>query len=50
MKQFKLKGKCPFCNKENKFIVYAEELKNNYHFSCSFCEKETPINNYKDLK
>lgn len=50
MKSFKLNGICPHCNKENLFLVNTIELDNNYHFSCSFCETETPINNYKGLK
>lgn len=50
MKRFKLKGVCPYCHKENEFLVYAEELKNNYHFSCTFCEKETKLKDYKNLR
>ena len=46
MKQFKFKAKCPKCNKINNFIVYAEEVKNDYDYSCSFCEKENPLSKY----
>jgi len=44
------KGICPRCNKTNNFKITEEELRNNYHFSCSYCEKETVLNEYEEVE
>jgi len=44
----KFKAKCPFCNRLNVFDLTDEEIKNDYHFSCDFCDKESQISKYKE--
>jgi len=44
----KFKAKCPFCNRLNVFDLTDEEIKNDYHFSCDFCDKESQISRYKE--
>lgn len=37
---------CPKCHKQNVFMVNDDEIKNDFHFSCTYCESEYPLSEY----
>lgn len=37
---------CPKCHKQNVFMVSDNEIKNDFHFSCTHCESEYPLSEY----
>jgi hypothetical protein len=40
-------GVCPFCSVENFFKLTGEELDNDFHFSCTFCESEVELSKWR---
>lgn len=34
---------CPACDNLNKFYITADEVANNFDFSCTYCSKQYPV-------
>ena len=47
MEIHQFRAKCPCCGEWNGFMVSKEEIDNDFHFTCDFCDGEFMLSRYE---